>query len=72
MESGGWARGHWSDRKYALNLMGWGIMVFALGFVVLLVHGPVFPLFFFAFGIALVAVSVVLYRFSPPEDQDDE
>lgn len=72
MESGSWARGHWSDRKYARNLAGWGLMVVALGIVALLLHGPFVPLFFFAFGTALVVASIVLYRLSPPEDEDGD
>lgn len=72
MDGGVWARGHWSDRRYARNLIGWGIMVSGLGFLALLAPGPVFPLFFFGLGIALVVIGIVLYRLSPREDQDDE
>jgi len=72
MDHGAWARGHWSDRRYARNLIGWGSMVVALGLLALFVPGPAFPLVFFVLGIALVVIGIVLYRLSPPEDQDDE
>ncbi len=70
-DRGLWALGHWSDRRYARNLAALGMVLVAWGIVALFVPRPFAPLIPFGFGSALVVASIVLYRLSPPEDEDD-
>jgi len=69
-----WEAGHWSDRRYARYLIGWGIVVIAEGLILPAIFGPGpgLTLAWFGLGVALLVVGVVLFRTADREDEDDQ